>query len=517
MIKKYLFRLDKKFILKKLYDDINFDMLEDTCKYHDASEAQVDNITWNDLDMNEVYSNLNHTVSSPGEEVLYNWMKNPLVNKDSIKQRNDDIIAIQESDTRLKEFRLKLSKLGYCKFNIRESLEKDFLVNMVLLVFFVGIALLNLGLAVFGLLTGTAMVFPVLLLTSAITIVSHFRFLLKYESQLEVLRYIIRMIGVSRKYSSVIKDITPDKYDRIAQLNVTLKSVTRNQGSFYRVEGIDLLADYVNILFLVKEIRFLFATQRVNKYREEIVELYKCIGEIDALTSIGIYRDTLDYYSVPDIEEDKKEIKIVDMYHPLLDEPISNTIEMNNSIVITGSNMSGKSTFLRTLSINAILAQSLCSSLSKKHLTSSLKVITSISLKDDVTQGKSYFMMEAEAIQRMIELKDSDISLLVAIDEIFKGTNPVERLAASTEILNELADSNTLTMVATHDLQILPELIGFDYYYFTENVTKHSLDFDYKLHSGISPTRNAVKLLEYIKYPEEIIDKINNRIEVLEV
>ncbi len=125
--------------------------------------------------------------------------------------------------------------------------------------------------------------------------------------------------------------------------------------------------------------------------------------------------------------------------------------------------------------------------------------------------------MEAEAIQRMLESKDSNLPSLVAIDEIFKGTNPVERLAAATEILNELSQANTLTVVATHDLQILPDLIMYDYYYFTENVTKHSLDFDYKLHNGISPTRNAVKLLEYIKYPDDIIDKINNRIELLEV
>lgn len=177
------------------------------------------------------------------------------------------------------------------------------------------------------------------------------------------------------------------------------------------------------------------------------------------------------------------------MYHPLITHPVANDFNIDSSIAITGSNMSGK--FYRILS--------------------------SISLNDDILQGKSYFLMEAEAIKRMVAYKDDEYPSLMLIDEIFKGTNPVERLASSMEILNDLGRGNTRTIVATHDLQILPELIDYKYYYFKENVTQETLDFDYKVHSGISSTRNAIKILEFIHYPSELIKRINHKIETLEV
>ncbi len=513
-----MFRRDKNIILKKPFENTKFDLLYNSNEHFGKSEASVDDITWNDLNMDSVFTEMNYTVSSPGEETLYTWLKNPLVDSDSLSERGDLIDSFALEDSEIKEFRLKLSKLRYCKFDVIDSLENNFLVNNKLLLLFSILALLNLCLIGIGFAFELAFVFPIILVTSSITIYCHFRFLLKNERQLEVLRYVLKLIGISRKYTRSIEQVVPDKYEKLMKLNRKLNALSNGQATFYRMEGLDVLADYINIIFLMKEIRFLLTTNKINRHRNEIIELYKLVGEFDALMSINEYRRSMSYYSVPAISKEDKTLVIKGgMYHPLVENPVSNKIDMNRSIVITGSNMSGKSTFLRTLSINTILCQSIYTSLSKQHIASCFKVITSISLQDNVLEGKSYFMMEAEAIQRMLESKDSNLPSLVAIDEIFKGTNPVERLAAATEILNELSQANTLTVVATHDLQILPDLIMYDYYYFTENVTKHSLDFDYKLHSGISPTRNAVKLLEYIKYPDEIIDKINNRIELLEV
>lgn len=125
--------------------------------------------------------------------------------------------------------------------------------------------------------------------------------------------------------------------------------------------------------------------------------------------------------------------------------------------------------------------------------------------------------MEAEAIKRMVAYKDDAYPTLVLIDEIFKGTNPVERLASSVEILNDLGRGNTKTIVATHDLGILPDLKAYEYYYFREYVTEETLDFDYKVHAGISSTRNAIKILEFIHYPSELITRINQKIETMEV
>lgn len=305
--------------------------------------------------------------------------------------------------------------------------------------------------------------------------------------------------------------------NRLEKLNKELDNIFKRGTVIFRIEGIDIIADYINIAFLVKEISFLMISKQINNYKKEIVEIYKLIGELDAVLSIHQFRNDLDYYCEPIINDDEKEIHIMDMYHPLINNPIANSIDIITSIAITGSNMSGKSTFLRSVAVNTLFSQSICTSLSKVHRARFYRLIISISLNDNILHGKSYFLMEAEAIKRMVSLKDNQYASLILIDEIFKGTNPVERLAASMEILNMLAAGNTKTIVATHDLQILPQLIGYQYYYFTENVTKDSLEFDYKIHKGITTTRNAIKILEFIKYPDELISKINERIEIIEV
>jgi DNA mismatch repair ATPase MutS len=245
------------------------------------------------------------------------------------------------------------------------------------------------------------------------------------------------------------------------------------------------------------------------------VKLYHLIGELDAILSIVKYRKSIKYYSEPKFTFESDEIKLEDVYHPLIDNPVSNTISIDHDIAITGSNMSGKSTFLRTIGINSVLSQSICTALAKTYESRLYRLITSISLKDALVDSKSYFFMEAEAIKRMIDVKDDDYPTIVLIDEIFKGTNPLERYAASMEILNTLGKGNTKTIVATHDLNILPELKGYEFYYFSENISSHAIEFNFKIHSGRTSTRNAIKILEYVKYPRELLGKINSRVAVM--
>ncbi len=99
------------------------------------------------------------------------------------------------------------------------------------------------------------------------------------------------------------------------------------------------------------------------------------------------------------------------------------------------------------------------------------------------------------------------------IDEIFRGTNSVERIAASAEILRYLVKHNAVVIVATHDLELV-DLVGneYKYYYFTENISETELNFDYKIREGVSKNKNAVKIMKYLGYPDEIIEKTNSRI-----
>lgn len=484
--------------------------------------SMIDQITWNDLDMDCVLKKINFTVSSPGEDTLRKWLKEPLSCKEDIDKRgfllNETTVFTKKAETKHSKFIKKLKKLPCAPYKFDETLKEDFIERAGLLFFLRLLVLTTMILFEIILVSFNHYVFSILALLLIVSGIIHYKFEKKYGPQIQMLKLIVSLIIVSKNSLPLIRDIYPVHYKKIKLLCKKLKYISRFHFLFFEMEGINVINDYFNIVTLAKETSFLKLSKRINRHIDEILLLYTLIGELDALQSIVKYRETLNYYSVPIIDDSKDQMSIKDVYHPLIDNSIPNSIELNKSLAITGSNMSGKSTFLRVVSINAILSQSICTSLSSEYKSFCVRVITSISLNDELSKGKSYFMMEAQAIKRMIDIIDDGFPTLIAIDEIFKGTNPVERVAASTEILNLLAKSSKVTViVATHDMQIIPNLENYKKYYFTEQFTKSQLTFDYKIYSGIAPSRNAVKLLDYIEYPSELIKKIYNRLEATEI
>jgi len=254
---------------------------------------------------------------------------------------------------------------------------------------------------------------------------------------------------------------------------------------------------------------------KIYDYNENIRNIYRVIGELDSFLSIAAYRERIKDYSKPEFIYNERILMLEEVVHPLVENPVTNSIELSKSgIVLTGSNMSGKSTFLRTVAINTLFAQTIYTTLSKKYLGSFFKLLTSLSPEDSVKKGKSYYLGEAEALLRILNSFEENITTLTMIDEIFRGTNPIERISASEEILEYITNKNAIALVATHDLE-LTEMSNDSYecYYFCEDVDEsEGLKFDYKLKAGVSPTRNAIKLLKYIGYPIEITEGANEKI-----
>lgn len=499
------------------YEDRNldFEYLEKTNKYSKKTKSTLDSITWNDLDMNEVFAELDYTCTSAGEEVLYSWLRNPLDGLDDLTKRAALINTVQSESNTVEDLSAKLKKVGYAKYHLIETMASKYVSKKKSLILHILLAVLNLFL-LFNLLTnGISLLSGMLFILFPINIYLHYDFSQKYGQQLEVLQYLMRLLRFCKKNRELIVKVYPQISSELDELLKKLKPISKKELIIFRVEGLDLFADYLNITFLLKEISYFSIAGKVENLEKGIVELYHLIGALDAMMSIVKYRKSLKYYSEPKFINESDEIKLEEVYHPLIENPVSNTILINHDIAITGSNMSGKSTFLRTIGINAILSQSICTALAKTYESSLYRLITSISLKDTLIKSKSYFLMEAEAIKRMLDVKDDDYPTIVLIDEIFKGTNPIERYAASMEILNALGQGNTKTIVATHDLNILPELKGYEFYYFSENISSHAIEFNFKIHSGRTNTRNAIKILEHVKYPRELLGKIDSRIGVM--
>lgn len=514
-----LFFLNKKRkqISKRKLDEINFELLNDLSAYHSKNDLSIDKVTWHDLDMNNVFFEANHTTTTAGEETLYYWLHNPTNNKETLKERSkhiNDFVKDKEVALKLRE---NISSIDYIEYDYRDIIKNRFNKNIIELILFYILTLLSLISIIYTVITFDATIIPLLMIVFAINGLIHYKYLKRYNSQIDTLAYALKLLSTSKKISKLLKNIYPKMSNELDEIWKELNKIRKKTLFIFKVEGLDVIGDYMNVIFLIKGRNYLSIATEIIKHQDSLVRLYDIIGELDALLSVGIYRDSLRYYCEPIFNNDLKMITIENMYHPLLEDPITNNLETTSSIAITGSNMSGKSTFLRTIGINVLMAQSICTVLAKNYKGKFYQLITSISLNDDITSGKSYFLMEAEAIKRMVEKSNDNLPLLILIDEIFKGTNPTERLAASMEILNLLASSNTITFVATHDLQILPQLKGYEYYYFTENITEEGMDFDYKIHKGIASTRNAIKILEHLKYPDDLINKINKRIELIEL
>lgn len=482
-------------------------------------EFYIDEQTWLDLDMDKVFLKLDRTLSTVGEQYLYYMLRKPCFSQGKLKRTGEKIEHFRNNEELRDKIRFFLDKLGKDrKATFIEFLNGKFQYSKVLKVILDILALTALVAVIYAVeknpSIGVLAVFGIYFINLSI----HSKVKKRIGADTSCIKYMYRVLAAAKNISSL-----NNSSKNIEEINI-LKEEIRKCSKLMKssasiamagTEGVDVLLDYINIFFLMETRSYFSVVKEVEKQRESIKTIYENLGKIDSFISIGSYREELKEYTEPIFVNESNELILKEVSHPLIENAVCNSLNMDNNIIITGSNMSGKSTFLRTVGINALFAQTIYTCICKEYRGSFFRVITSISVNDNITEGKSYYLGEAEALQRIIKYSGfNNYPILTLIDEIFRGTNPVERVNAAAEILDYLAKNNCLVIVATHDLEITNMVRETYYnYYFTENVTKEGLNFEYKIKEGISPTRNAVKILEYLGYPEEIINNINRRIE----
>ena len=197
-----------------------------------------------------------------------------------------------------------------------------------------------------------------------------------------------------------------------------------------------------------------------------------------------------------------------ELFHPLIENAVPNDIVSERGVLITGSNASGKSTFLKTCAINAIFAQSIHTVLGKGYKAPLYRIYSSMALKDDIFEGDSYYIVEIKSIKRILDAAaEKGCQVLCFVDEVLRGTNTVERIAASTQILKELSREKVQCFAATHDIE-LTSLLKEEYniYHFEGDVTDNDVKFDYMIKSGPATTRNAIRLLSVLGYEKELVE-----------
>ncbi len=193
--------------------------------------------------------------------------------------------------------------------------------------------------------------------------------------------------------------------------------------------------------------------------------------------------------------------------HPLVDSCVPVSFAFDRGVILTGTNMSGKSTFLRTLGINQVLATNLGLAYADHFETDLFFVSSSIRSGDDRAAGKSRYLAEAERLLSIIgAVRAADPPVLALIDEILNGTNSKDRIAASIAIVKGAAGKDSIVVAATHDLEIAEALRGaYAPYFFSERIDEGRLVFDYALREGIVDRKNALRLLRLIGFGDDIL------------
>jgi len=268
-----------------------------------------------------------------------------------------------------------------------------------------------------------------------------------------------------------------------------------------------LVIELIKILFNIEYIVFYSFIDSITKERESIEHLFLFMGEIDAAISVASLKAGKEQVCEPSFTK-TKQITTTGIYHPLIKNCVDNDLSLiDKSMLLTGSNMSGKTTFIRALAINSILAQTLNICFANTYTAPFLKVHTSIRISDDLLENTSYYLQEVLTIKELIEASNAKENCLFVLDEIFKGTNTIERISGGKAILSYLNQPNHMVLVSTHDIE-LTELLTKEHYelfHFSEQIKNDKLIFDHKLKSGKLKTRNAIKILELYDYPDEII------------
>lgn len=476
----------------------------------------IDDQTWSDLEMDKVFKKLDMTLSTPGEQRLYELLRYPEMDEKLLLHRNEIIEFLQNNSETREQIREILAKMGRQNsgeiLDLLYSKEKiDFNKKKLYDMF----SILAIGSAISIAFLGMQGVF-MLIMISMVNMYLHNNLNKEIQGSVKAITYLSDIAKASSKLCNMEEGVL-DEYRKVLKENVAVADVIlKNSSMIGRIEGLDFIGDYINSVFLIQGRAYFKIMSNISDSLEEIKSIYSVLGEIDAFISVAMYRNNSKIFTVPEFHKGSKSIVFVNGLNPLIIDGVPNPIHMGpKGIILTGSNMSGKSTYLRTVGVNALMAQTIATVIAEEYKGDFFKIMTSISPKDDIEQGKSYYLGEAEAVRRILMSVEEDTPVLCIIDEIFRGTNPIERVSASAEILNYLMEHNAIALVATHDLE-LTDIVKKYYnpYYFSELVSeKEGLDFDYTIKEGVSNTRNAIKLLKYLGYPDSIIINAEKRID----
>ncbi|MFI8380516.1 DNA mismatch repair protein MutS [Leeuwenhoekiella sp. NPDC079379] len=463
-----------------------------------------------DLDINETFKIIDRTSSKIGQQFLYCKLRT-IENQDKLMKFNILVLLFEKNQNLRLKTQLELSKLNSNDYYNFEDLVTSKPVKKPKILWLIyTLTGLSTSFILLGIFFPIFFIFLIPIL--ALNMAFHYKNKWNVSNYLDGVSQLSKALNVSKKIASFqeVKHHFPNtsfiKEIEKIKLKTAFISFEKNIDNEF-ASVVWLISEFIKVLFNLEYLIFYSFIGSITTKREELKKMFHFIGEIDSAISNASLKASDYNLCSPEFTEDK-EIKVKEISHPLIKNCVVNDLSLTNkSLLLTGSNMSGKTTFIRSISINSILAQTLNICFAKEYIAPFFKIYSSIKITDDLLENTSYYLEEVLTIKKLIDVSKSKIPHLFVLDEIFKGTNTIERISGGKAILSYLNKGKNIVLVSTHDIELTDILSkeNFELFHFSEQVENNKLNFDYKLKEGELKTRNAIKILELYNYPSEVI------------
>ena len=513
----------KKRFLKKLEQEwgkfsereYGYEEYECISHYYKSKEYKnfIDDITWNDLDMDSIFRAMNNTQSSLGAEVLYEMLRVPAMEKEVLKEREALIRFMSEHPEQRIRLQVIFAGIGRTKqyavtdyISLLDGVRVSSNLKHAVIAGIAAVSIISLFLdPIIGMLC--------VILAFALSAATYYKEKSTVEPYLTSFAYVLRMLKASELIQKENVTELGSCCEELKVLNKRFHDFKKNAGLVMGMKSsgnpMDAIFDYMRMFFHIDLLKFNQMITVLRREKESCNRMIALMGNIEAAIAIASFREALPMYSLPQLcDTSECFLQAEDLYHPMIEAAVSNSISIKKGALITGSNASGKSTFLKTVAINGILSQSIHTSVAKHYKAPFFRIYSSMSLRDNLAGNESYYMVEIKALQRILQAStEQGGPMLSLVDEVLRGTNTVERIAASSHILRELNRRNVLSFAATHDIELTYLLENeYENFHFTEEIREGDILFNYHLFQGRAQSRNAIKLLELMGYDREIVD-----------
>ncbi len=481
-----------------------------------SAPFSIDPITWRDLDMDRLFMQMDGTVSAPGEEYLLYLLRTPMLDEARLWERDALIRLVAEDEQRRLDLQMLLSQISQGGAHpIGEGLQglkRAAPVGRAKHWTLCAAAVLSLAFMFIQPVYGFFLFLGVACLNTADYYMGGDR--KQVEVYLGCFRDILQMMRAAKDIEAWAEDAAWGQIDglcaRMRQARQELRAFAKGSywlsGKGHISGGIEaVLADLIRMVFHADLIIYNAMLQEIYLHEQAAWTLMETLGELDCAIAAASFREMLPVWCRP-VFEKTMDLQAEGIYHPMVKDPVPNDLYLEKSMLLTGSNASGKSTFLRAVALNALLAQTIATCPAASYRAPMCRIYTSMALSDDLEKKESYFMAEIRSLKRILDAASQEIPMLCMADEVLRGTNTIERIAAAAQILLSLRREQVICLAATHDIELTYILEAwYENYHFGEEVRERDVLFSYELKKGRASTRNAIRLLEMMGYDEKIV------------